>query len=178
MKEVILIVALSKNNVIGNKGKLPWDVVEDLLWFRENTTRHAVVMGRKTFDSIGSALPRRSNFIVTSNPSAYYDFNGGAVPVKSLAKALEFASLINDRIFIIGGAQIYKEALETGVVNSILLTRIDKVVEGDTTLDIESYLDEALERQTIDTFHSKFENCAVTFHRYVLKPYVPTTGSK
>ena len=120
-----IIVATSKNKVIGNNNELIWKLSSDLKRFKELTTGHPVVMGRKTYESIGKPLPNRRNIIITRNLE--YEVNGCEV-VYSLEEAL---LLTNNDCFIIGGGEIYKQSLE--VADKIYLTLVHKDFEGDTT---------------------------------------------
>jgi dihydrofolate reductase len=120
-----IIVATSKNKVIGNNNELIWKLSSDLNRFKELTTGHPVVMGRKTYESIGKPLPNRRNIIITRNLE--YEVNGCEV-VSSLEEAL---LLTNNDCFIIGGGEIYKQSLE--VADKIYLTLVHKDFEGDTT---------------------------------------------
>jgi dihydrofolate reductase len=122
---VKIIVAMSNNRVIGNNNELIWRLSSDLKRFKELTTGHPVVMGRKTYESIGKPLPNRRNIIITRNLE--YEVNGCEV-VSSLEEAL---LLTNNDCFIIGGGEIYKQSLE--VADKIYLTLVHKDFEGDTT---------------------------------------------
>ena len=119
-----IIVATSKNKVIGNNNELIWKLSSDLKRFKELTTGHPVVMGRKTYESIGKPLPNRRNIIITRNLE--YEVNGCEV-VSSLEEAL---LLTNNDCFIIGGGEIYKQSLE--VADKIYLTLVHQEFEGDT----------------------------------------------
>jgi dihydrofolate reductase len=119
-----IIVAMSKNRVIGNNNELIWKLSSDLKRFKELTTGHPVVMGRKTYESIGRPLPNRRNIIITRNSE--YEVEGCEV-VSSLEEALLLSG--ND-CFIIGGGEIYKQSLE--LADKIYLTLVHKDFEGDT----------------------------------------------
>jgi len=126
-----LIVAASENNVIGKNNQLPWYLPGDLKYFKAITMAKPVIMGRKTFESIGKPLPGRDNIVITRNASYQAD---GIKVVTSLAEAVELAKsicLINggEEIMIIGGAQIYEQALATA--DRVYLTRVHRHVEGD-----------------------------------------------
>ena len=123
-----LIVAASRNGVIGAGGKLPWRLPADLKRFKEITLGHPILMGRKTFESIGKPLPGRANIVITRQKG----FQAcGATVAHSLEEALQICEG-RDEVFVIGGAEIYKEALP--LANRIYLTRIEQDFEGDTTL--------------------------------------------
>ena len=120
-----IIVAMSKNRVIGNNNELIWKLSSDLKRFKELTTGQSVVMGRKTYESIGRPLPNRRNIIITRNLE--YEVEGCEI-VSSLEEAL---LLTGSNCFIIGGGEIYRQALDKA--DRIYLTRINKDFEGDTT---------------------------------------------
>ena len=117
------VVAVSKNGVIGKDGKLPWHFPADLKFFKNLTSGHTVVMGRKTFDSIGKALPNREKIVVSRRPQAPAP---GVEFVTSIAAAL--GRVKKGDTFIIGGASIYKETLHA--VDGIYLTSIGERYEG------------------------------------------------
>ncbi len=118
-----IIVAVSENWVIGNDNKLLWYLPSDLKRFKELTWGSSVVMGRKTFESLGKPLEGRQNIIITRNPE--YQIEGCDV-VASLSDAL---SLTNNDCFIIGGGEIYKQTLP--IADKIYLTTIHKHFDGD-----------------------------------------------
>jgi len=116
---------MSKNRVIGNNNELIWKLSSDLKRFKELTTDHSVVMGRKTYESIGRPLPNRRNIIITRNLEYKVD---GCEIVSSLEEAL---LLTNNDCFIIGGGEIYNQSIE--LADRIYLTLVHKEFEGDTT---------------------------------------------
>ena len=105
--DIILIAALDKNLAIGKDGKIPWDIKEDLRFFKEKTENTAIIMGRATYDSIGRPLPRRKNIVMTKSPKN----RDGVIEVGSKEEALKQAEDYSERINIIGGEYIYKEFL-------------------------------------------------------------------
>lgn len=119
-----IIVAISKNRVIGNDNKLIWSLPSDLKRFKQMTTGNTVVMGRKTYESIGKPLPNRRNIIITRNSD--YKAEGCEI-VNSLEEAL---MLCNNNCFIIGGGEIYKQSLP--LADKLYLTVINEDFEGDT----------------------------------------------
>lgn len=121
-----LIVAVTRNGVIGRAGGLPWHVPEDLKHFKKTTSGHAIIMGRKTHDSIGRALPKRRNIVVTRTGSTFE----GCEAAGSLDEAIALARATDPCPFIIGGASLYLEALP--IATALHLTTIDQDVEGDT----------------------------------------------
>lgn len=123
--KVNLIFAMSKNRVIGVNNQLPWHIPGDLKRFKQITQGHAVVMGRKTFESIGRPLPKRRNIVISRNPL----FAAAGVEVfPSLESALKNLSGELE-VFVIGGAQIFKEAL--ALAHRIYMTVIKRDYDGD-----------------------------------------------
>lgn len=134
--KISLIAAVSRNGVIGDSGKLPWHIPEDLKFFKAKTKNHVIVMGRKTFESIGSKpLPSRLNIVVSrSEPAVRIE---RVFYCKSVTEAVELAKakcraepqLWGDEIFICGGGEIYRQTIDTA--DCIYLTWIDVEVAGD-----------------------------------------------
>jgi dihydrofolate reductase len=120
-----IIVAKANNNVIGKDNALPWRLPEDLAFFKRTTTGHPVVMGRKTFESIGRPLPNRRNIVVTRNPAW---MAAGVEAAASLALALDLCAG-QPEVFVIGGAQLYVEALARA--DRLIVTEIQRDYEGD-----------------------------------------------
>ncbi|MEK7507909.1 MAG: dihydrofolate reductase [Patescibacteria group bacterium] len=127
---ISLIAAMGKNRVIGKGGALPWKLPADMKRFRKLTSGHPVIMGRKTCESIGRPLPNRMNIIVTLR--AGYSAPGCEI-VSSLEEGISRARLAagSDEIFIIGGGEIYKQAIDRDLAEKIYLTVIDKDFDGD-----------------------------------------------
>ena len=125
MRRIALIAAVARNGVIGLHGRLPWRLPDDLKRFRALTTGHAIVMGRKTWDSIGRPLPERQNIVVTRRR----DFAApGAVVAHSLPEAIGLATL-PPPVFVIGGEAIYRDTLP--LADLLFLTEIDREFDGD-----------------------------------------------
>lgn len=122
---ISLIAAIGRNNVIGKDNSLPWILPEDMKRFKELTFGKPVIMGRKTFESIGKPLPNRKNIILTKERNFKAD---GCVAVHSVNEAIN-AAKESKELMVIGGAQIYKEFLPTA--NKMYLTFIDEDFEGD-----------------------------------------------
>lgn len=123
---ISIIVAIAKNGVIGGENQLLWHIREDLQRFRRITTGHPVVMGRKTFESLGRPLPGRTNVVVTRQP----DFRAeGCAVVHSLEEAITLFPK-DEEIFIIGGAQIYARALP--LAERLYITWVGRDYAGDT----------------------------------------------
>ena len=121
-----LIVAMAKNRVIGMGGKMPWHLPADFAWFRKTTLGHPVIMGRKTFESIGKALPGRRNIVVSRNPLWHAD---GCEVFATLDQALQSCGEVDD-VFIIGGATLYEQALPRA--DRLYVTEVDAAPQGDT----------------------------------------------
>lgn len=125
---VSLVVAAARNGVIGLSGEIPWRLPDDQRFFRKLTTGHCIVIGRKTFDSIGRALPGRKNLVLSRSPHE---------PVKDVEFFRDLSSAVDwarqeglEECFIAGGEAIYREGLV--IADRILLTRVDAEPEGDT----------------------------------------------
>lgn len=125
MTTVSLIVAVANHQVIGFNNTLPWHLPEDLKHFRALTTGHHIIMGRKTYESLNRLLPDRTTVIVTRNPDYHVE---GALIAHSLEAAIAQCQQDNE-VFIIGGAELYKEALD--VAEKLYITQIELEVEGD-----------------------------------------------
>lgn len=119
---------MDRNRAIGRDNQLPWHLPADLKHFKTLTMGHHMIMGRKTFDSIGRPLPGRVSIVITRNPEYW---RPDVVIVYSLSEALKAAPQ-DDEVFIIGGADVFREALP--IADRLYLTLIDHVFEGDTFL--------------------------------------------
>ena len=119
---ISLIVAHDKNNVIGFNNKIPWYLPEDLKHFKKITTGKTVIMGRKTFESIGKELPNRKNIVLTKSNIP------NITTAKTLTEAINIST--TDETIIIGGYSVYKESLD--IVEKMYITIIYKEYEGDT----------------------------------------------
>lgn len=124
---ISLIVAYDKNRVIGYNNSMPWYLPEDLKYFKETTMGKPMIMGRKTFESIGRPLPNRTNIIITRNKN--YSVENAKV-AHSLNEALQCAKEIDKNIFIIGGGKIYEQAIDFADI--IEVTEVHENFEGDT----------------------------------------------
>ncbi|MBK9275678.1 MAG: dihydrofolate reductase [Flavobacteriales bacterium] len=130
---VSAIVAVSANGVIGREGDLPWHLPDDMAFFQRTTRGHCVITGRLNWESIPARyrpLKGRTNIVVSRNPA--YDAPGAAV-VGSMEAALEHARGLGEQeAFLIGGGQLYREALAKELVDRIYLTRVHAELDGDT----------------------------------------------
>ena len=120
-----LIVAMTKNRVIGKDNQMPWHLPADLAWFRQNTTGKPVIMGRKTFESIGRPLPKRTNIVLSRQPFEY----DGVIWKDSLESAVDFVR-DSEEIMLIGGGQLFNEYLSQA--DRLYLTEIQTELDGDT----------------------------------------------
>jgi dihydrofolate reductase len=124
---VTLLAAVARNGVIGVDGGLPWRLPGDLPRVKALTTGHVLVMGRKTFDSIGRALPGRSTVVVTRQPGwSAEDVHVAA----SVSQALEVAASIDDHVYVFGGAEVYAQTLDRA--DRLEMTEVHAEPEGDT----------------------------------------------
>jgi len=122
---ISIIVAMAQNHTIGINNTLPWRCPEDLKHFKALTMGHHMIMGRKTFDSIGKPLPGRTTVVVTRNPELKID---GCIVTHSLQEAIA-ACAGDDEIFIVGGAELYSQALP--LAQTLYLTEIQQDIQGD-----------------------------------------------
>ncbi|WP_418953440.1 dihydrofolate reductase [Zeimonas sediminis] len=134
---VTIVVARARNGVIGRDNALPWHLPEDLKHFKATTTGHAIVMGRRTFESIGRPLPGRRTIVVTRDPQWSHP---GCERAGSLAEAIELAgepgsdpAIATDEVFVVGGAQLYAEAVP--LADRAIVTEIDIEPEGDARFE-------------------------------------------
>lgn len=124
--QVSLIVAMGRNRTIGANGAMPWHLPEDLRWFKKNTLGKPILMGRRTFDSIGRALPGRDNLVLTRHPEFA---TKNVIPVSSIEQAMATVDG-EDELMVIGGAQVYKIALP--LADRLFITHIEAKYDGDT----------------------------------------------
>jgi dihydrofolate reductase len=124
---IAIVVAVAENNVIGKDNQLIWHLPADLRFFKNLTMGHPILMGRKTYESIGKPLPGRTTVIITRQQ----DFEAtGCIVVNSIDEAIAEAQTIDQDVYIIGGAEIYKQALTK--TDTIYLTRVHHTFDGDT----------------------------------------------
>jgi len=122
---ISIIAAMAENRVIGRENEMPWDIPSELRRFKETTLGHPVIMGRKTFESIGHPLPGRKNIIITSQQGYAA---AGCIVARDLQRAIS-ACEDSDEVFICGGAAVYTEAMP--IADRIYLTIIDEEFDGD-----------------------------------------------
>ena len=124
-QEISIIVAMAQNRTIGINNTLPWRCPEDLKHFKSLTMGHHMIMGRKTFDSIGKPLPGRTTVVVSRNPSLEIE---GCIVAHSLKEAIA-ASAGDTEIFVVGGAELYAQALP--LASTLYVTEIQQEIHGD-----------------------------------------------
>ncbi|HXV20739.1 MAG TPA: dihydrofolate reductase [Desulfuromonadales bacterium] len=146
--EITIVVAMTRQRVIGRKGRLPWHIPEDLRLFRELTTGQTVIMGRETFASIGHPLPERRNIVVTRTLREI----AGAEVCQSFSEALKKRTADGKKIFVIGGRTIYRHALP--VADAMVVSWIREDYAGDTFFpeaDLEAWSVEKVEEHVAFT---------------------------
>ena len=153
---ISIIVATSKNRVIGNNNSLIWKLPADLKRFKQITTGNTIVMGRKTYESIGKPLPNRRNIIITRDTNYLVD---NCEIVNSLEEAL---MLCNNDCFIIGGGEIYKQSID--IADKIYLTLVQEDFEGDT------YFPE-IGKEWTKVFREDYEGDEKNEHKYSFIDY-------
>ena len=127
--KIVLIAALAEDGTIGNKGMIPWHISNDLKRFKRLTMGHPILMGRKTYESIGKPLPGRINIVLTRN--SQFPAPKGALAFANLDEALEFCRQQRaDTAFIIGGADLYRQSIDRA--DTLLLTHVHVQIDGDT----------------------------------------------
>ena len=139
MPEFIIIVAIARNGVIGRNGLLPWHIPSDLKHFKKTTMDYPIIMGRKTFESIGKPLPGRDNIVLTRDTSLSLP---GCIVVHSIEDALDNCK-DKEKVFIIGGADIFNISLP--FTDTIIVTALEREVDGDVYFH---EIDPALFKQT------------------------------
>jgi dihydrofolate reductase len=158
---ISIIAAMAENRVIGRENSLPWHLPNDLKHFKRLTSGHAIIMGRKNYESIGRPLPERTNIVVTRTP----DYRApGCTVVHSIGDALVAAG-DDPEVFIIGGAELYAQTLARA--HRLYLTEIHAHVSGDTyfpNFDMNAWREQAREKQEADATHP-FAYSFVTLER-------------
>lgn len=138
----IAIAAMARNRIIGNHGKIPWHIPEDFKHFRETTAGYPIIMGRKTFESIGRVLPGRENIVLTRG-----DFVHDGVTVFQSIDDLEWYLLTknSEKAFICWGSQIYEEFFRNGKTDEVILSVVDMEPDGDAAFP---YFEEAFTKSS------------------------------
>lgn len=149
-----IITAMAKNRTIGIDNTLPWRIPADLQHFKRLTMGHHMIMGRKTFDSIGRPLPGRTTVVVSRDRSLKIE---GCIVAHSLEEAI--AACADDEIFVVGGAQIYAEALP--LADTLYVTEIQQEIEGDAHFP---EFDRSVWRELTRDKHSQIEPQPLEYH--------------
>ncbi|MFZ4931300.1 dihydrofolate reductase [Chryseobacterium sp. Mn2064] len=157
-----IVVAMGEKNEIGFENQLLWHLPKDLKHFKDITSGHPVIMGRKTYESIGKALPNRTNIVVSRKKDW---FEEGILIVGSLKEAVKFAKKIDEEIFIIGGGNIYEQTMD--IVDKLEVTLVKADLQADTFFP---KIDEKIWEKTNEICHEKDEKngydfCFQTFER-------------
>jgi dihydrofolate reductase len=158
VKQFQAIAAMSLNRVIGVGNRIPWHLPEDFRWFKQMTTGHVIVMGRKTFESIGRALPNRTTLVLTRTPRDI----PGVETISDLSQIDPDSPALRERkIFICGGAEVYRQALP--LCSDLYLTLVKREVQGDTFMppfeDQFELVEEVLDRPEFKILHYLCRRC-------------------
>ena len=159
MTRFTIIVAVDAQRGIGIHNALPWRLPEDMAFFKKNTTGHPIVMGRKTFESIGRALPNRRNIVITRNADWQHDGVESAISLDAAA-----ALIGEEETFIIGGGQIYADAIDHA--DRLLVTEIDKTFGCDAffpAIDLQQWNE--ISREPHHSTQNEFDFAFVTYQR-------------
>ncbi|CAM1371321.1 Dihydrofolate reductase [Tenacibaculum litoreum] len=159
---ITLIAAIAKNNALGKDNDLIWHLPADLKRFKKVTTGHPILMGRNTFESIGKPLPNRTSIIITRKNNYFID---GCLIANSIEQAIELTE--GKDAFIIGGAQIYKDALEQNLVDRLDITLLHHEFEADAffpEIDMEIWKEVAREDFKADE-KNKYDYSFVSYER-------------
>lgn len=149
---IALVVAVAENGVIGRDNQLIWHLPKDLKHFKSLTLGHPIIMGRRTFEAIGRPLPGRTSIVVTRQPEWQAE---GAEVAYSVPEALELAKTYDENIYVIWGAEIYRQSLSA--VDTVYLTEVHHAFEGDVTfpdLNNTEWREETRERHEPDDKHA------------------------
>ena len=165
MRPLAMIAAIGSNRVIGSDNDLMWHLPDDFRFFKETTRDHVVIMGRKTFDSMGKPLPRRSNYVLTRQPNLSLE---GCRVFNTLQMALDAAYNEDPFPFVIGGGKIYQMAMP--LATHLYLTHVDFAKAGETyfpELNDDEWHRELLDEHPVDERHGY----AFKIVKYVRKDY-------
>jgi len=146
---ITIIAAIGKNNALGKDNQLLWRLPKDLKHFKIMTENHPIVMGRKTYESIGKPLPNRTNIVVSRKENW---FSEEILIVSKLKEAVKFAKKIDEEVFIIGGGEIYNQTME--LADRLVITYVDQDFEADTFFP---KIDLKIWQKTDEEFHPKDE---------------------
>ncbi len=159
---ITLIVAMGKNREIGKENQLLWHLPKDLKRFKELTSGYPIIMGRKTYESIGKPLPNRTNIVISRKNDW---FEEGILIVGSIKEAVKFAKKIDEEVFIIGGGNIYEQTID--LADKLEVTLVDAELGADTFFP---KINEKVWQKTNEEYHQKdekneFDFCFQTFER-------------
>lgn len=159
---ITLVVAMGLNREIGIDNQLPWHLPKDLKHFKEITSGHPIIMGRKTYESIGKPLPNRTNIVISRKKDW---FEEGILIVGSIKEAIKFGQKIDEDIFIIGGGNIFEQTMD--IADKLEVTEIKTNIEADTFFP---KIDPKIWTKTDEICHEKdeknnFDFCFQTFQR-------------
>lgn len=159
---ITLIVAMGKNREIGKENQLLWHLPKDLKHFKELTSEHPIIMGRKTYESIGKPLPNRTNIVISRKNDW---FEEGILIVGSIKEAVKFAKKIDEEVFVIGGGNIYEQTID--LADKLEVTLVDAVLDADTFFP---KINEKIWQKTNEERHQKdekneFDFCFQTYER-------------
>ncbi|MEI3791621.1 MULTISPECIES: dihydrofolate reductase [unclassified Chryseobacterium] len=157
-----IVVAMGEKNEIGFENKLLWHLPKDLKHFKDITSGHPVIMGRKTYESIGKPLPNRTNIVISRKKNWFQE---GILIVGSIKEAVKFAKKIDEEVFIIGGGNIYEQTIE--IVDKLEVTLVKADLDADTFFP---KINPKVWKKTEETCHEKDEKneydfCFQTFER-------------
>ena len=144
-----IVVAMGEKNEIGADNQLLWHLPKDLKHFKDITSGHPIIMGRKTYESIGKALPNRTNIVISRKKNW---FEEGILIVGSIKEAVKFAKKIDEDVFIIGGGNIYEQTME--VADKLEVTLVKAELKADTFFP---KIDPKIWKLTEEVFHEKDE---------------------
>lgn len=153
---VTIVVAMGMNNEIGADNKLLWHLPKDLKHFKETTTNHPIIMGRKTYESIGRPLPNRTNIVVSRKKDW---FEEGILIVGSVKEALKFGKKMDEEVFVIGGGTIYEQTIE--LADRLEVTLVNAKLEADVFFP---KINNKIWNKTHETLHEKDENNEYDFY--------------
>ena len=159
---ITLIVAMGKNREIGKENQLLWHLPKDLKHFKELTSGHPIIMGRKTYESIGKPLPNRTNIVISRKNDW---FEEGILIVGSIKEAVKFAKKIDEEVFILGGGNIYEQTID--LADKLEVTLVDAVLDADIFFP---KINEKIWQKTNEERHQKdekneFDFCFQTYER-------------
>ena len=159
---ITLIVAMGKNREIGKENQLLWHLPKDLKRFKELTSGYPIIMGRKTYESIGKPLPNRTNIVISRKNDW---FEEGILIVGSIKEAVKFAKKIDEEVFIIGGGNIYEQTID--LADKLEVTLVDAELGADTFFP---KINEKVWQKTNEERHQKdekneFDFCFQTYER-------------